>query len=61
VVNEDAASQRQYPVPCPACGAVTGYPIAVQTVRAIAGHIRVVIACQACKVQWFQQIEIDRQ
>jgi hypothetical protein len=60
VINQGFSSPRQYPVQCPACGAVAGYPTLVQTIRAKPGHIRVDISCLACKEQWTQEVEIER-
>ena len=58
VVNE-APSQRHYPVQCPVCSAVKGFPVSVQTIRARPGHIRIDIFCQSCREQWFEEVLIE--
>jgi len=59
VFKEDFASQRDYPVRCPYCGDLTGYPTTVQTVRSSPGRLRIDIHCQACKEQWFEEVNIE--
>jgi hypothetical protein len=61
VVKEQLTPHRVYPVQCPACGSVMGYPTIVQTLRAKPGHIRIDISCHACKAQWFQEVDTQRQ
>jgi hypothetical protein len=57
VVKDDFAANRQYPVRCPACGAVAGYPTAVETIRTRPGLIRINICCHGCKTEWFQEVD----
>jgi hypothetical protein len=59
VIEDNFASQRRYPVRCPACGAGKGYPTTVQTVRARPGHIRIDLCCHGCKHEWFEEVDID--
>lgn len=59
VEEERFASERRYPARCPACGAVAGYPVSVQTVRAKPGHIRIEIGCHACKEHWSEEVDTD--
>jgi DNA-directed RNA polymerase subunit M/transcription elongation factor TFIIS len=59
VSQQDSASRRRYPVTCPTCGALQGYPTAVQTVRSKPGHIRIDVVCQACRKQWSEEADIE--
>jgi phage terminase large subunit GpA-like protein len=56
---DDFVSQRRFPVPCPSCGEIKGYPIAVQTLRMRPGQIRIDICCHACRHEWFQEVESE--
>ncbi|HEX6163988.1 MAG TPA: hypothetical protein VFZ31_11510 [Vicinamibacterales bacterium] len=58
---DDVVLQRRFPVGCPACGVLAGYPTVVQTVRMRAGHLRIDISCHACRHEWFQEVEADQQ
>lgn len=58
-MSEGFGSPRHYPVPCPACGALAGYPTLVQTLRSRPGHIRIDLSCHECKEQWSQEADIE--
>jgi DNA-directed RNA polymerase subunit M/transcription elongation factor TFIIS len=52
-------SQRQYPVACPSCDAVKGYPYQVRTLNDHSGSIEVRLRCRDCQHEWIEIVSSD--
>ena len=52
-------SQRQYPVVCPSCDEVKGYPYQVRTLNDQAGSIEVKLRCRDCHHEWIEIVSSD--
>ena len=50
--SSDAA--RQYPVACPTCDEVKGYPYQVRTISNHSGAIEVRLRCRDCNHEWVE-------
>jgi DNA-directed RNA polymerase subunit M/transcription elongation factor TFIIS len=49
-------NQRHYPIECPICGEVKGYPYQVQTVSGGSGSIEVRLRCRDCSHEWTELV-----
>lgn len=47
---------RQYPIPCPSCDEVKGYPYQVRTLSDQPGSIEVKLRCRDCHHEWVEII-----
>lgn len=45
---------RQYPIACPACVHVTGYPFQVRTLPDPPGHVEIKLRCRDCGHEWVE-------
>ena len=48
---------RQYPVPCPKCENVKGYPYQVRTLTSQQGSIEVKLRCRDCSNEWVEIVD----
>jgi hypothetical protein len=47
-------ASRQYPVACPTCDEVKGYPYQVRTMTDQPGSIEVRLRCRQCQHEWLE-------
>lgn len=47
-------TSRQYPVACPTCDEVKGYPYQVRTMTDQPGSIEVRLRCRQCQHEWLE-------
>jgi hypothetical protein len=47
---------KQYPVACPTCAQVRGFPFQVRTLTERPGHIEVKLRCRECTYEWVEVI-----
>lgn len=47
-------ASRQYPVVCPLCDEVKGYPYQVRTISNQPGSIEVKLRCRECHHEWLE-------
>jgi DNA-directed RNA polymerase subunit M/transcription elongation factor TFIIS len=52
--SSDAA--RQYPIACPICDEVKGYPYQVRTMTEHSGSIEVRLRCRDCNHEWIEVV-----
>jgi len=53
-------SPRQYPIACPECDQVKGYPYQVRTLTADQqGSIEVKLRCRQCNHEWVEVVSSD--
>jgi DNA-directed RNA polymerase subunit M/transcription elongation factor TFIIS len=50
------SNQRQYPIVCPQCHEVKGYPYQVQTITDHSGSIEVRLRCRECNHEWVELV-----
>ena len=55
MANTDSA--RQYPIACPLCDEVKGYPYQVRTISDRQGSIEVKLRCRQCHHEWAEIVE----
>jgi DNA-directed RNA polymerase subunit M/transcription elongation factor TFIIS len=48
---------RQYPITCPLCEEVKGYPYQVRTVSGPQESIEVKLRCRQCQHEWVEIVE----
>jgi DNA-directed RNA polymerase subunit M/transcription elongation factor TFIIS len=58
-MSSSVDSQRQYPVACPSCDEVKGYPYQVRTLADQAGAIEVKLRCRDCHHEWIEIVSSD--
>jgi hypothetical protein len=54
--TSSADSPRQYPVSCPSCAELKGFPIQVRTLTDRPGAIEVKLKCRDCNQEWVEVI-----
>lgn len=54
--TSSADSPRQYPVACPSCAEVKGFPIQVRTLPDRHGVVEVKLKCRDCSHEWVEII-----
>jgi len=56
-----AASEasRKYPVVCPKCSELKGYPYQVRTLTDQRGSIEVRLRCRGCSYEWLEIVTSD--
>jgi hypothetical protein len=52
--NDDASNH--YPVACPSCAGVKGYPFQVRTLSDRPGSIEVRLRCRDCHFEWVKVV-----
>jgi hypothetical protein len=50
---------RQYPVHCPTCNEVKGFPYQVRTISDQPGSIEVKLRCRDCNHEWVKVVASD--
>jgi DNA-directed RNA polymerase subunit M/transcription elongation factor TFIIS len=53
-MSSPADASRQYPVACPHCDEVKGFPYQVRTMSAQPGSIEVKLRCRDCNHEWVE-------
>jgi ribosomal protein S27E len=51
-----ADSPRQYPVACPSCAELKGFPIQVRTLKEQPSAVEVKLKCRDCGHEWLEII-----
>jgi hypothetical protein len=58
-MSEPSDASRQYPVACPNCDEVKGYPYQVRTMSDRPGAIEVKLRCRDCNHEWVEVVSSD--
>jgi DNA-directed RNA polymerase subunit M/transcription elongation factor TFIIS len=53
-------ASRKYPVVCPKCGGIAGYPFQVRTLIERPGSIEIRLRCRECGHEWVDVVVSDR-
>jgi hypothetical protein len=59
-MNAASDASRKYPVVCPKCGEIKGYPYQVRTLTERPGSIEVRLRCRQCTHEWIEIVPSDR-
>jgi len=55
-MSSPSDASRQYPVVCPSCDEVKGYPYQVRTISEQPGSIEVKLRCRDCQHEWVEVV-----
>ena len=53
-------ASRTYPVACPKCAELKGYPFHVRTLSDKPGSIEIKLRCRDCLHEWLELVSSDR-
>jgi DNA-directed RNA polymerase subunit M/transcription elongation factor TFIIS len=55
-MSNAADASRQYPIACPTCAEVKGYPYQVRTRTDQPGSIEIKLRCRECHHEWLEVV-----